>query len=298
MDGDFKKTPQSFELPQEDLEALFESTFAKMNGGISDEKAGPQDSERGSGGEAVKPEEVIESIGFSNHKASASMPHFRPLKDSSDPSSESKAHIEEEAGFPPPNPEARATAGGTITKEPIPESKNRHPEALAEGSSRKKTSLRQRYEEEAEKIQAEIGDIEAVRMKLGLSKRKICQLLMIDPSAWTRWTKGQSSVPPHIYRSLQWYMILQEKHPEYRSSIWLNAVAQPTLSEKEIQSLQEKIIEGSKTEITQKAIHYLAEEDHKRNRLELRLTEKIKKAEHGREPACSARSWDSDRARH
>ena len=36
---------------------------------------------------------------------------------------------------------------------------------------------------------------------------------MVDPSAWTRWAKKNENPPPHIYRALQWYMILQEKLP-------------------------------------------------------------------------------------
>lgn len=41
----------------------------------------------------------------------------------------------------------------------------------------------------------------------------MAQLLMVDPSAWTRWTKSEDQAPPHIWRALQWYMIVQEKVP-------------------------------------------------------------------------------------
>ncbi len=79
-------------------------------------------------------------------------------------------------------------------------------------SSRLKTSLRMQYEAQAKVIERQLGGIESVRLKLGLSQRKICQLLMVDPSAWSRWLKT-SAVPPHILRALQWYLIIQEKIP-------------------------------------------------------------------------------------
>lgn len=78
---------------------------------------------------------------------------------------------------------------------------------------RSKTSLRMVYEAQAEVIQTQIGDLETVRMRLGLSARKICQLLMVDPSAWNRWTRRGAKAPPHVWRSLQWYLSLQDKLP-------------------------------------------------------------------------------------
>lgn len=39
----------------------------------------------------------------------------------------------------------------------------------------------------------------------------MCQLLLVDPSAWTRWMKDESRVPPHIYRSLEWFLALNQK---------------------------------------------------------------------------------------
>lgn len=77
-----------------------------------------------------------------------------------------------------------------------------------------KTSLRMSYEAQAQVIRHQLGPLDGVRLKLGLSQRKIAQLLMVDPSAWTRWTKNEmDSAPPHIWRALQWYMIIQEKIP-------------------------------------------------------------------------------------
>lgn len=79
-----------------------------------------------------------------------------------------------------------------------------------------KTSLRMTYEAQGQVIRKQIGELEEVREKLGLSARKISQLLLVDPSAWTRWTKTRdekNQAPPHIWRALQWYMMLQEKIP-------------------------------------------------------------------------------------
>ena len=74
-----------------------------------------------------------------------------------------------------------------------------------------KTSLRMTYEAQGQVIRKQIGELEEVREKLGLSARKISQLLLVDPSAWTRWTKTRdekNQAPPHIWRALQWYMML------------------------------------------------------------------------------------------
>ena len=77
-----------------------------------------------------------------------------------------------------------------------------------------KSSLRMKYEAERSVLIDQFGGLEDIRTRLGLSKRKMSQLLLVDPSAWTRWVKDESQAPPHIYRSLQWYQELIEKRPE------------------------------------------------------------------------------------
>lgn len=72
---------------------------------------------------------------------------------------------------------------------------------------------RMTYQAQVDVIQRQIGGIEDVRLKLGLSARRICQLLLVDPSAWSRWTRSPSGPPAHVWRALQWYMILNEKIP-------------------------------------------------------------------------------------
>lgn len=78
---------------------------------------------------------------------------------------------------------------------------------------RSKTSLRINYEAQVQIIKHQIGGLEEVRQKLGLNARKMSQLLLVDPSAWTRWTREGGDPPPHIWRALQWYLALFEKVP-------------------------------------------------------------------------------------
>lgn len=87
---------------------------------------------------------------------------------------------------------------------------------------RSKTSLRLKYEAEVEILTKQMGDLEDVRQRLGLSRRKICQLLLVDPSAWSRWTKSGGQAPPHIYRSLHWYLALVDKHPSWHPQSLFN----------------------------------------------------------------------------
>lgn len=91
---------------------------------------------------------------------------------------------------------------------------------------RAKSSLRMKYEAEVEIIQRKLGSLDQMRETLGLSQRKMCQLLLVDPSAWTRWNNGEDDAPPHIYRMLQWYLALQEKYPALDVNFWLSTVAQ------------------------------------------------------------------------
>lgn len=71
---------------------------------------------------------------------------------------------------------------------------------------RSKTSQRLKYEAETQVFKRDFGSLEELRIKLGFSRRKICQILMVDPSAWTRWTQEDADAPPHIYQALKWYL--------------------------------------------------------------------------------------------
>ena len=92
-------------------------------------------------------------------------------------------------------------------------------------SARARSSLRQRYEAEARVIERRIGGLEKAREMLGLSQRKMAQLLLVDPSAWTRWTQTEQGAPPHVWRALAWYLALQEKYPALDAAFWLQGVA-------------------------------------------------------------------------
>ena len=72
------------------------------------------------------------------------------------------------------------------------------------------------YEAEIRVFTSRYGSLENVREKLGLSRRKMCQLLLVDPSAWTRWHSPGGRPPPHVYRMVEWYLALEGKaelHP-------------------------------------------------------------------------------------
>ena len=101
-----------------------------------------------------------------------------------------------------------------------------------------------KYAAEVTLIKRTYGDLEDIRRSMGLSQRKICQLLMVDPSAWTRWTKREGEAPHHIYRALQWFLLLQEKDPSLGNPYsWLQSVARPSLPKAEIQALGSEIKE-------------------------------------------------------
>ncbi len=75
-------------------------------------------------------------------------------------------------------------------------------------------TLREQYLLEKERIKFEIGDLEQIRISLGYSQRRMCQLLLVDPSAWTRWTKTLSGAPPHVYQALKWLVELKKVNPD------------------------------------------------------------------------------------
>jgi transcriptional regulator with XRE-family HTH domain len=80
-----------------------------------------------------------------------------------------------------------------------------------EGPSKAKTPHSILYAAEIKVFKDQHGGLEDIRKKLGFSRRKMCQLLMVDPSAWTRWMRDEGKVPPHIYRALEWFLALNEK---------------------------------------------------------------------------------------
>lgn len=109
-------------------------------------------------------------------------------------------------------------------------------------NQRIKSSQKMRYSAEVEIIKRKWGDLETMRTTLGLSQRKMAQLLMVDPSAWTRWTRYEHSVPPHIYRAMSWFLLLQEKDPSNSTPYdFLQTVARPSLPKNEIENISDAI---------------------------------------------------------
>lgn len=102
---------------------------------------------------------------------------------------------------------------------------------------RSKTSLRMHYEAQVSVIQKQLGNLEDIRGNLGLSQRKMSQLLMVDPSSWTRWTRKGDEAPPHIWRALQWYLALIEKLPGLTPQYFISTNPQ-NLHEKALKELE------------------------------------------------------------
>lgn len=128
-------------------------------------------------------------------------------------------------------------------------------EGAGTSAARSKTSLRIRYEAEVEVIRRQIGSLEKLRSDMGLSARKMCQLLMVDPSAWNRWTKRDGEdAPPHIYRALQWYALLNEKIPGLTNQYFLGG---------NTDQLEQRAEFFAKEEIRRKSREIQAEIEHK-----------------------------------
>lgn len=70
---------------------------------------------------------------------------------------------------------------------------------------------RDRYLLERDRIKNQIGDLDQILLSLGVNQRRACQLLLVDPSAWTRWNKSEA--PPHIYQALKWLLMLKKTNP-------------------------------------------------------------------------------------
>lgn len=169
--------------------------------------------------------------------------------------------------------EERGSLGGTLTVDnaeiSIGDIDQKPP--FSDQKSRSKTSLRIRYEAEVEVIRRKLGSLESIREQLGLSQRKVCQLLLVDPSAWSRWVRADEDAPPHIYRMLQWYLALQDKYPALDVNFWLSTVtrAQEPLRN-EIREAQLAQIPG-KVDALSAQIHDLQSVTRRQKRLIVRL---------------------------
>lgn len=80
------------------------------------------------------------------------------------------------------------------------------------------------YASQVQKIKEKLGDLEGIRKNLGMSRRQICQILLVNPSAWTRWTKSSQGAPPHFYRALEWLIYIHSKKVTHQqNSPFLNS---------------------------------------------------------------------------
>ena len=77
-------------------------------------------------------------------------------------------------------------------------------------SGEPKSAQRLRYDAEVETIKKRFGSLDQMRTTLGLSRRRMCEYLLVDPSAWTRWTASGNgeSAPHHVYKTM---CLLMEK---------------------------------------------------------------------------------------
>lgn len=169
-----------------------------------------------------------------------------PEKKSSTSFLDSINFIEKGVSSPPPTTNTPVDASisrvfEASTKTFLDSSLEAPQETSGEESTRVSSSQRMKYSAEVEIIKRKWGSLEDMRKRLSLSQRKMAQLLMVDPSAWTRWTKESGEAPPHIYRSLSWFLLLQEQHPEMRPQYWLSGVAQPSLPEQELTSIRNRL---------------------------------------------------------
>ena len=115
------------------------------------------------------------------------------------------------------------TLGDSITDLPIKAASAEN--EVFVGLAKAKTSMRLKYEAEAQVILKKFGGLTAIKTELGLSQRKICQLLLVDPSSWSRWLQDESKTPPHILRALEWYMALMDKYPGFDINFWIHSTA-------------------------------------------------------------------------
>jgi hypothetical protein len=67
----------------------------------------------------------------------------------------------------------------------------------------------------------------------------MAELLLVDPSAWSRWVRDESKVPPHVYRSLNWYLQLRE----HNKNSELNENKKTTMTHDEAQALRAEIMQ-------------------------------------------------------
>lgn len=88
-----------------------------------------------------------------------------------------------------------------------------------ENNHRPKSERRLRYDRRVLELIEKNGSLEKIRAGLGLSQKQICELLMVDASAWSRWLKDKESAPHHVHQALDWYLGARRQNEAIESSI-------------------------------------------------------------------------------
>jgi transcriptional regulator with XRE-family HTH domain len=88
-----------------------------------------------------------------------------------------------------------------------------------ENSVRPKSQQRIRYEAQLEVLHRKNGGLEDIRQRLGFSQKQMCELLLVDASAWSRWIKKDENAPGHIYQALDWYIEAQKNRRTFKPQL-------------------------------------------------------------------------------
>ena len=100
------------------------------------------------------------------------------------------------------------------------------------------------YASQVQKIKERLGDLEGIRKNLGMSRRQICQILLVNPSAWTRWTRSPQGAPPHFYRALEWLIYIHSKKTNHQQN---NSFNESSLSSTSIEDIDHSSSEPENT---------------------------------------------------
>lgn len=120
-----------------------------------------------------------------------------------------------------------------------------------------KSSLKMQYEAEVTVIKSRLGSVSTIRKNLNLNQRQASHLLMVDPSAFNRWEKAGNDAPSYIYRALEWYTLLQDKHPSMGNGFWLSQ-DQAQINEQKIEKIKEELKADLSSHFQQNQQSYVA----------------------------------------
>lgn len=117
------------------------------------------------------------------------------------------------------------------------------------------------YASQVQQIKNEIGDLESIRKNLGMSRKQICQILLVNPSAWTRWTKSPQGAPPHFYRALEWLISIHNRqapnNKKETTKISSLPIYNKTKQKMTYSSIPMSFVEKKETTQTEKDLHQI-----------------------------------------